>query len=104
MRLAQWHKPEQLFAFAHLVVIARPGHTEEPSASLLELLGEREVDSVSRLMAAPHGRMLRVTLPTAMAISATQIRQWLSEGKSVRYLVPEAVESTILNEGLYQRW
>ncbi|SNY95823.1 nicotinate-nucleotide adenylyltransferase [Halomonas sp. hl-4] len=104
LRLAQWHKPEQLFAFAHLVVIARPGHTEEPSASLLELLGEREVDSVSRLMAAPHGRMLRVTLPTSMAISATQIRQWLSEGKSVRYLVPEAVESTILNEGLYQRW
>ncbi|MCA1772889.1 MAG: nicotinate-nucleotide adenylyltransferase [Halomonas sp.] len=104
LRLDQWHKPEQLFAFAHLVVIARPGHSEAPSPFLAELLAEREVDSVSRLMAAPHGQVLRVTLPSAMAISATQIRQWLGQGKSVRFLVPEAVENTILREGLYQRW
>lgn len=104
LRLDQWHKPEQLFAFAHLVVIARPGHAEAPSTPLMELLDEREVDSVSRLMASPQGQVLRVTLPSAMAISATQIRQLLEQGKSVRFLVPEAVESTILREGLYQRW
>lgn len=104
LRLDQWRAPEQLFDFAHLVVIARPGHEETPSASLLELLGEREVDSVSRLMTEPHGRLLHVTLPSAMAISATHIRQWLGEGKSIRYLVPEAVENAILREGLYQRW
>ncbi|MDR5874575.1 nicotinate-nucleotide adenylyltransferase [Halomonas sp. CUBES01] len=104
LRLDQWRAPEQLFAYAHLVVIARPGHEETPSSSLVELLGEREVDSVSRLMAKPHGRLLHVTLPSAMAISATHIRQWLGEGKSIRYLVPEAVENAILHEGLYQRW
>lgn len=104
LRLDQWRQPERLFEFAHLVVIARPGYADVPSPSLLELLGEREVDSVSRLMTEPHGRLLRVTLPTGMAMSATQIRQWLGEGKSVRYLLPEAVENTILREGLYQRW
>ncbi|SDN87194.1 nicotinate-nucleotide adenylyltransferase [Vreelandella arcis] len=104
LRLDQWREPERLFAFAHLVVIARPGHAEPPSASLRELLGQREVDSVSDIMAAPYGNLLHVTLPSAMAISATQIRQWISEGKSVRYLLTEAVENTILREGLYQRW
>jgi nicotinate-nucleotide adenylyltransferase len=37
-----------------------------------------------------------------MAISATYIRERLQAGKSVSYLLPEAVEQAIFYQGLYQ--
>jgi len=38
-----------------------------------------------------------------MAISATEVRRRLSAGRSVRYLLPEAVEAHLLSRGLYRR-
>lgn len=101
LRLADWHQPEQLFALAHVVVVARPGYQSDRPAALKELIGEREVDSVSSLMAEPKGKLLAQTLPTSMAISATLIRQRLADHRSVRYLLPETVEKQIHARQLY---
>ncbi|WP_311065572.1 nicotinate-nucleotide adenylyltransferase [Halomonas sp. DWK9] len=102
LRLAKWHRAEQLFELAHLVVIARPGYQSPWPTPLKELVGDRAVDSVALLMQHTRGRVLMLELPSLMAISATYIRQRLSDGKSVRYLVPEAVEQAIFRQGLYQ--
>lgn len=103
LRLTQWHRPEALFELAHLAVIDRPDHEEPLPAALTELLGGREVDSPEALMSRPAGGLLRVRLPSRMAISATGLRRRLAEGCCVRYLVPEAVEARMTRLGLYRR-
>lgn len=102
LRLGQWHNAKAIFTLAHLVVIARPGYQSPWPKVLTELVGDREVENVSTLMQRPCGGVLALTLPSMMAISATSIRERLHAGKSVRYLVPEAVEQTILQHGFYQ--
>lgn len=102
LRLTEWHDPDAIFTFAHLVVIARPGYREARSQALAELVANREVDSVAELMARPGGRFLPLELASRMAISATDVRARLAEGKSVRYLVPDAVEARLFARGLYQ--
>jgi len=101
LRLAKWYKVNQIFSLAHLVVIARPGYNERWPEALRELVDDREVDSVDELMRSPHGNVLTLALPSMMAISATYIRERLEKGESVRYLLPEAVEETIVRHGLY---
>ncbi|MHB0776986.1 nicotinate-nucleotide adenylyltransferase [Halomonas sp. WWR20] len=102
LQLHRWHEPERLFELANMVVIERPGHAAHLSPALAELIDGREVDSVSALMCQPAGRLLRLRLPSRMAISATEIRQRLQRGASVRYLLPEAVERYIVERKLYR--
>ncbi|APE32599.1 nicotinate (nicotinamide) nucleotide adenylyltransferase [Halomonas aestuarii] len=102
LRLADWHEPERLFALAHVVVIDRPDHESALPPALRELLAGREVGGVETLMARPAGGLLRLRLPSRMAISATEVRRRLAAGRSVRYLLPEAVEAHILSRGLYR--
>ncbi|XKE47511.1 nicotinate-nucleotide adenylyltransferase [Halomonas organivorans] len=103
LRLAEWHAPSRLFELAHLVVIDRPDHEAALPDALAALVAGREVDAVAAMMAAPSGGLLRLRLPSRMAISATELRRRLAEGRSVRYLLPEAVEARILDHGLYRQ-
>lgn len=103
LRLADWHAPERLFAEAHLVVVDRPDHAAALPEALAALVDGREVETPDALMASPAGGLLRLRLPSRMAISATGVRRRLAEGRSVRYLLPEAVEARALSLGLYRR-
>ncbi|KAA0014748.1 nicotinate-nucleotide adenylyltransferase [Billgrantia pellis] len=103
LRLADWHSPTRLFELAHLVVIDRPDFDAPLSPPLGELIAGREVDSGDMLWRRPAGSLLRLALPTRMAISATEVRRRLAEGSSVRYLLPEAVEARLLADSLYRR-
>jgi nicotinate-nucleotide adenylyltransferase len=102
LRLAEWRDPERLFALAHLVVVDRPDFEAPLPAALDALIAGREVGDADTLMASPAGGLLRLSLPSRMAISATEVRRRLAEGRSVRYLLPEAVERHLLDHGLYR--
>lgn len=102
LRLAEWRDPWRLFTLAHLVVVDRPDHQGELPAPLVELLAGREVATPEEMMRRPSGHLLRLSLPSRMAISATEVRRRLACGASVRYLLPEAVEAYVLAHRLYR--
>ncbi|MFO7809202.1 nicotinate-nucleotide adenylyltransferase [Guyparkeria sp.] len=85
--LPGWHEVERILDLAHIVVATRPGSQAEGVAA--EWLAERRVDP-SILTDAPVGRIVPVAI-TRLDISATTLRGFIDQGRSLRYLVPEPV-------------
>jgi nicotinate-nucleotide adenylyltransferase len=98
--LPTWHRWEELLQHCHILVLQRPDADSEPPDALRNLLAAR---SVSDPLAhkGPSGQIAFVW-QTPLAVSATQIRQLLASGKSVRFLVPDAVLAYIDAHGLYR--
>jgi nicotinate-nucleotide adenylyltransferase len=80
--MPSWKDPERVFALCTVAVVARPG---EPT----------------REARAGRPRAVAVEGP-ALAISSTEVRRRVAEGRSVRYLVPEAVADYVVKRGLYR--
>ncbi len=87
--LPNWWEPGRIVALARLAVAARG---RAPLRGLAEL--DRRVPG---LLAACE----RVGMP-ALAISSTDLRRRAAEGRSLRYLVPDAVVAYIAAHQLYQ--
>lgn len=89
LELPRWHEPGRIVALcAAIGVMERPGHTTDPA----EL--DKEIPGL-----AAKVRPFRVP---GVEISARDIRRRVAEGRSIRYLVPEAVRQIIEDMGLYR--
>ncbi|VVN81624.1 putative nicotinate-nucleotide adenylyltransferase [Pseudomonas fluorescens] len=97
--LPTWHRWEELLQHCHILVLQRPDADSEPPDALRNLLAARSVSDPLALK-GPSGQIAFVW-QTPLAVSATQIRQLLASGKSVRFLVPDAVLAYIDAHGLY---
>lgn len=84
-----WHRWEDLFHLAEFVVVGRPGY----NGSLLE-------KTLARLTPGQRQRVRSLSIPS-LDISSTDIRRRIRAGRSVRYLLPEAVRRIIKEKGLY---
>lgn len=82
-QILSWRRVDELFALAHLVGVTRPG---------FQLDDEH----------LPEGAVSLVEVP-AMAISSTDCRQRVGEGRPVWYLVPDGVVQYISKRHLYRR-
>ena len=71
---------------------------EAPDA-LRNLLAARSV-SDPQALSGPGGQIAFVW-QTPLEISATQLRERLAQGRSIRFLVPDAVLAYIQTQGLY---
>lgn len=101
--LSDWHRWEELFALAHIAVAHRPGFPIDAGSlppALASIYRERYSASPTALAAAPAGRIVTFAM-TQLAISATQIRTLLINGRSPRYLLPDAVIAYIQDTSLY---
>lgn len=85
--LVTWHRWDEIPRHAHIVVVPRPGTT---AGRLDGLPGVRITQSIDDLHTAPAGCLYAAQV-TPLAISSTQIRRLLVQGRSVRYLVPGTV-------------
>lgn len=98
--LPTWHRWQEILQHCHLLVLQRPDLDAEAPQTLRDLIAARTVANPLALQ-GPAGQISFVW-QTPLAISATQIRQRLAQGRSVRFLVPDAVLNYIQNQGLYQ--
>jgi len=95
-----WHRPHDILGLTHLVVMQRPGEPVAEDPALRALVERHRAPDGAELQTRPGGRILFQPV-TQLAISATDIRARLRAGRSVRYLVPDAVADIIGREGLY---
>ena len=86
-----WYKPETIFALAEICVAVREDQVEE------EILQE----TIERLQREYGARIHRLPI-LSVGISSTLIRDRVARGESIHFLTPAAVESYILEKGLYQ--
>lgn len=105
LQLHTWHEWEQLFELAHIVVGYRPGFTlEERIHSATEQLQRhyrQRLCAVDALPKQPAGGIVELAIPK-LEISATLIRSRVAEGRSIRYLLPNAVADYIHQHHLYE--
>ena len=101
--MAGWHRWEALFELAHIGVAHRPGYPVEAAAlpaALAEIFRARLSTDVADLKAAPAGRIATFAM-TQLDVSATKIRALLSNRRSTRYLLPDALTAYIGQHHLY---
>ena len=84
----RWRHPEKLFEMATLVGVSRPGHEDFDPASL------------NAITPGASDKVVMLDGPL-VEISATDLRQRVATGVSIRYRVPESVEAYIREHGLY---
>jgi nicotinate-nucleotide adenylyltransferase len=87
-----WREPARLLALARLAVVPRPG-TPLPNAAQLAAMLPGGAASAGRVECVE-------TVP--LAHSASDVRDRAARGRSIRYLVPPAVEAYIRDHRLYR--
>jgi nicotinate-nucleotide adenylyltransferase len=87
----EWQHSAELLRMCRFIAATRPGFT-------LDLETLRRSNATGRPIENVHV----MTIP-AMAISSTEIRARVRDGRPIKYLVPEAVEAYILKHQLYRR-
>jgi len=103
--LPTWHRWRELLDLAHIVVAHRPGAIPSEAAMADELRAlweKRRTDDPASLHRSPAGNILLHRI-TALDIAASAIRSTLRHGRSVRYLLPDAVSDYIQTHHLYQK-
>jgi nicotinate-nucleotide adenylyltransferase len=100
--LPTWHRWRELFDLAHIAVAHRPGFTLDADSPLMapELRAEWQKRYSGHPRNFPNGIILSREI-TALDISASAIRESLSQSRSARYLLPESVLGYILKHQLY---
>ncbi|MEA1964716.1 MAG: nicotinate-nucleotide adenylyltransferase [Candidatus Aerophobetes bacterium] len=83
--ISTWHKVEDLPKLTKFVAVSRPGYK----------LDMNKVDSRFRKCT------YLIEVP-ALAISSTEIRGRIKRGRSIKYLLPEAVENYIYKNNIYR--
>ena len=98
--LESWHRWQRIRDLCHLVVMQRPGSRWPAQGVLADWVAHGRVENVTGLHGRPGGGILGVPV-TQMDISSTGIRALLANGRSPRYLMPDAVIDRIQQEKWY---
>jgi len=104
MDIAKWKDYEEIFRRSNLIVTSRPGFGEWLTEEKIPVAVRNLFCYGIKEKGFRHesGHYVYPYRLTDMAVSASEIRERLKEGRSIRYLVPAAVESYIEKRALYR--
>jgi nicotinate-nucleotide adenylyltransferase len=89
--LSMWSQPQRILELATVVTVNRGGE-QSPDKSLLQTQLGPSIQSRLKSVQMPH-----------LELSAGSIRQRVEQERSIRYLLPRAVEVYITQNGLYSK-
>ncbi len=96
--LTGWHQWQQLFDYAHIVVMTRPGFGAQ---QLIDFLKARLAKDINELAQASAGKLCFQQV-TQLDISATTIRDIIARKQNPGFLLPDAVIEYIKQHQLYE--
>ena len=88
--LPGWYQPRRVVEQAGLVVVPRPGVALWTAEQLANAIGVEVAQVRMQVVAAP-----------LIEIASRELRRAVAEGRSIRYLVPRAVEEYVRERKLY---
>jgi len=86
LEIFHWKDPEEILSLAHFIAATRPGY---------------DIAAFEKEEPTHHPNVSVMNIP-ALAISSTDIRVRVKQGRPIRYLVPEGVKNYIEKAGLYR--
>lgn len=89
LELLTWYKIQELLTLCKFIAVTRPGFDNKDL--------EQKIEEISSKY---DGEIICIEMPL-LAISSTDIKKRLRNGKPIKYLLPEAVEKYIGENGLY---
>jgi nicotinate-nucleotide adenylyltransferase len=95
-----WHRWQELFELAHIVVARRPGWDTNATGVMKEVLQQRITDDVGELHGSTSGRIY-IHTATQLEISSTAIRNMVASGAEPRFLMPDPACEIIKESGCY---
>lgn len=103
--LDTWREPGTILGLADTVVVTRPPWPsglaiEDFPVALRHTLG---YDRGSEAIRHESGRGVTLLRIAALDVSATDLRARVATGRSIRFLVPDAVAAYVAQHGLYRR-
>ncbi|QOX62720.1 nicotinate-nucleotide adenylyltransferase [Anoxybacterium hadale] len=89
LSLEKWYSAEELLRNFSFVIGMRPGYKEQELKEMIDHV--REI----------YGTRVAEINNSEVEISSSDIKERIRTGKSIKYLLPDGVESYIRNNGLY---
>lgn len=86
----RWRDPDRLLELAEWAICPRPGSPMPDRAALRTRFGAAEA-------------RIHILDGPSLDVSSSDIRRRVAAGRSIRYLVPRAVEELIVDRGLYRK-
>lgn len=83
-----WRRHEEAIGLATFLAAPRPGY---------------DLGAIDRTLPAAYRKRIHALEAPAIAISGTEVRDRVRDGRPIRYLVPEPVEAYIRKHRLYER-
>ncbi len=116
LEIHTWKDVKRLFQSCNFIVSTRPDYRRDNLHEVIfnllrekyndiqfEIVRDDEISGCSKIAISISKYAVFAARTTPLNISSTDIRERISEGRTVKYLLPEKVESYIMNNRLYNR-
>ncbi|MDI6802073.1 MAG: nicotinate-nucleotide adenylyltransferase [Thermodesulfovibrionales bacterium] len=98
--MPNWWQPEELIGIIDFIVVTRPGFNLTDISKSSYITEHIKQDGPGYWLLSSGRKVIPLNV-TLLDISSTEIRRLLKEGKSIKYLLPDAVEKYIYDHKLY---